>query len=85
LIVKLQLPKLQLSIDGDSAQLSLSQGQLWLGVTATLAGVLVLADAVAVVDEEGGVDVEVLPSLVATALAPFAGFLMYLVKQMGNL
>jgi hypothetical protein len=50
-----------------------------------LARALVLADMVVVVDEEGGVEVEVLLSVVATALAPFAGFPIYLVKQMGNL
>jgi hypothetical protein len=54
-------------------------------VVLFLVGVLVLADALVLVDEEGGFDVEVLPSLVAAALAPFTGFLIYLVKHMGNL
>jgi hypothetical protein len=48
-----------------------------------LAGVLVLADAVAF-GAEGGVTVEVVPSVVAAAFAA-AGFPMYLLKQTGDL
>jgi hypothetical protein len=50
-----------------------------------LARALVLADAMAGGDEEGGFIVEVLLSKVAAALAPFPGFPMYFVKQTGNL
>jgi hypothetical protein len=48
-----------------------------------LAGALVLADAVAF-GGEGGVAVEVEPSVVAAAFAA-AGFPMYLVKHTGDL
>jgi hypothetical protein len=53
-------------------------------VLLVLARVLVLVDAVAMVVDEDGV-VEVLPAVVAAALASFADFPIYLLKQTGDL